>query len=146
MLFTSSSFISCYQVTGNQINIAQCLAAKFFNVYPGRYRCMPVAVKRVRTMEQWTKDVFWVFLHEVEIIRSATAMSVSQSVCLSVCLSLFVGLVQEQAKMSLKVCLPLVCSLSSVFSLLSVISLLSFCLLSYICLFQFSVFLPSHIY
>ena len=111
MLFTSSSFISCYQVTGNQINIAQCLAAKFFNVYPGRYRCMPVAVKRVRTMEQWTKDVFWVFLHEVETIRSATAMSVSQSVCLSVCLSLFVGLVQEQAKMSLKVCLPLVCSL-----------------------------------
>ena len=112
MLFTSSSFISCYQVTGNQINIAQCLAAKFFNVYPGRYRCMPVAVKRVRTMEQWTKDVFWVFLHEVETIRSATAMSVSQSVCLSVSLSISVcWSVQEQAKMSLKVCLPLVCSL-----------------------------------
>ena len=47
---------------------------------------MPVAVKRVRNIEQWTKDVFWVFLREVEILRSAIAISVCLSLSVSVCL------------------------------------------------------------
>ena len=47
---------------------------------------MPVAVKQVRNMEQWTKDVFWVFLREVEILRSAIAISVCLSLSVSVCL------------------------------------------------------------
>ena len=52
------------------------LTGKFFDVYPGRYRCMPVVVKQVRNVDHWSKEVFQVFLHEVEVIRS---------VCLSVC-------------------------------------------------------------
>lgn len=49
---------------------------------------MPVVVKRVRNMEQWTKDVFCVFLREVEIIRSAITCLMSVRLLSFICLSL----------------------------------------------------------
>ena len=44
-------------------------AGKFFDVYRGLYRNIPVAVRKVRKSEKWNEEIFRTFYNEVDFIR-----------------------------------------------------------------------------
>ena len=44
-------------------------AGKFFDVYHGCYRNIPVAVRKVRKTEKWDEEIFRTFYNEVDFIR-----------------------------------------------------------------------------
>ena len=56
------------QITGPLLNTDQTVG-KMYDVYPGVYRQLPVAVKVVRGVEGWGPDVYSTFYHEVNIVR-----------------------------------------------------------------------------
>ncbi len=52
----------------NLVDIDQTLN-KFFDVYQGTYRHLPVAVKVVRGVEGWGPQVYSTFYQEIHVIR-----------------------------------------------------------------------------
>ena len=42
---------------------------RFFDVYQGIYRNIPVAVKKLRKTENWDEELFRTFYNEVDFIR-----------------------------------------------------------------------------
>lgn len=57
-----------YEVTGEQLNITTYNTGKLFNVFPGSYRCMPAAIKRVRNSGRWGEAIFRTVQREIQFI------------------------------------------------------------------------------
>ena len=58
--------LSLPQITGHQLHTSP---RRFFNIYLGTYRDIPVIVKRVRCVEGWGEELYSLFQDEVIRIR-----------------------------------------------------------------------------
>ena len=61
--------INFLQVSSEKLLNADGSRGKFFDVYRGMYRHIPVAVRKVRKMENWSEELFRTFYNEVDFIR-----------------------------------------------------------------------------
>ena len=57
------------QITDELLNSDSSTTGKFFSVYRGTYRNIPVAVRKVRGVEEWSEEVYKTFYNEVDFIR-----------------------------------------------------------------------------
>ena len=60
---------SLRQVSSEKLLNADGSRGKFFDVYRGTYRHIPVAMRKVRKTEKWNEELYRTFYNEIDFIR-----------------------------------------------------------------------------